>query len=360
MNRNSLSLSSLAILCLLLSSCAIKPVRPTAAPPSPSPPDSTAAPSHTPAHPTISTAAPSPAPSPLTSPIDSTPITHVVEPGDTLLALAGQYGVPMAAIQLENGLGESTILHVGHRLAIPSPAGWEAASRFWIVYVVKEGETLAGIARRYGLEMETLKDVNGLSDADRIQIGQELILPLNAPAAAFVPTPTPLPTATPTPPPTATPESTADPTFTPLSPTDEPPAPPPADIAAWPRETARIINQVRAQHGLGPLTYNEALAAAAQAHANDCQQRGWCSHVGSDGSDVKQRIIRAGYDPAGWAECWAWNRTPQAAVDAWMDEVPPNDPHRRTLLSPWLTEIGLGVAEAPSWGYFFIADFGRP
>jgi hypothetical protein len=44
----------------------------------------------------------------------------------------------------------------------------------------------------------------------------------------------------------------------------------------------------------------------------------------------------------------------------WMDEVPPNDAHRRTLLTTWLTEIGLGVAEAP-WGYYyFIANFGRP
>jgi len=39
--------------------------------------------------------------------------------------------------------------------------------------------------------------------------------------------------------------------------------------------------------------------------------------------------------------------------------VPPNDPHRRTLLTTWLSEIGVGVAQT-SWGYYFIADFGRP
>jgi uncharacterized protein YkwD len=42
-----------------------------------------------------------------------------------------------------------------------------------------------------------------------------------------------------------------------------------------------------------------------------------------------------------------------------MDEEPPNDPHRRTLLTTWFTEIGVGVAET-TWGYYFIADFGRP
>ena len=137
------------------------------------------------------------------------------------------------------------------------------------------------------------------------------------------------------------------------------PVAPPASIADWPRETARLINEVRAAHGLPPYVYNETLAQAAQAHANDCIERGWRSHTGSDGSDVKTRIIRAGYNPSGWAECWAQSRDPNHAVEMWMDEEPPNDPHVRTLLSTWVTEIGVGVAHT-SWGYYFIADFGRP
>jgi uncharacterized protein YkwD len=276
------------------------------------------------------------------------PTTHTVQPGDTLLGLTSRYGVPMAAIQLQNGMGESTILHAGETLTIPPQSDWEGASRFWVVYVVEAGETLAGIARTYGLDAETLQAANELADASRIQVGQELVLPLDAPAAALVPTPTHTPTSLPSP--TATPASSQ-----PAS----PPAPPPPDVAAWPQETVRIINEVRTQHGLGPLAYNETLASAAQAHANDCTQRGWCSHTGSDGSNVKTRILRAGYEPAGWAECWAQSRSPQHAVDMWMDEVPPNDAHRRTLLTTWLTEIGMGVAQT-TWGYYFIADFGRP
>jgi uncharacterized protein YkwD len=41
-----------------------------------------------------------------------------------------------------------------------------------------------------------------------------------------------------------------------------------------------------------------------------------------------------------------------------MNEVPPNDPHRRTLLSTYLTHIGIGVVQT-GWGYYFVADFGR-
>jgi uncharacterized protein YkwD len=259
-----------------------------------------------------------------------------------------EYGVPMAAIQLHNGMGDSTVLHVGQVLSIPSPAGWEGASPFWIVHVVQAGETLAGIAQAYGLTVGTLQAVNDLPDAGRIQVGQELVLPLDAPAVAQAPTPTPTPPHSHTP----TPSTTS------LTPTAAPAAPP-ADIAAWPRETARLINEVRAQHGLPPLAYDETLARAAQAQADDCAGRGWCSHTGSDGSDVKTRILRAGYAPTGWAECWAQQQTPQGTVDVWMDEVPPDDAHRRTLLSTWLSEIGVGVAQT-DWGYYFIADFGRP
>jgi len=142
-------------------------------------------------------------------------------------------------------------------------------------------------------------------------------------------------------------------------PTPREEAQPPADLSSWPQKIARLINEVRAQHGLPPFTYNPKLEQAAQAHANDCARRGWCSHTGSDGANIKSRILRAGYSAGGWAECWAQTQTPQRAVEVWMDETPPNDPHRRTLLSDWVTEIGIGVSQA-DWGTYIIADFGRP
>jgi len=372
-----LILISLVVLCffpVLLVSCAteltddsvlpavstatsIAPTRVSTLPPTLTPPPETAT--------TPAAAAPTEPP-----PGESGFVTHTVQPGDTLLGLAKEHGVPMAAIQLRNGMGDSTIVQVGQTLSIPPQAGWEGASSFWVVHVVKAGETLVGIARAYGLKAAELKAVNGLTDADLIGIGQELVLPLDAPAVTRVPAPAP--TATPAlsetegPIPSYTPTLTHSSlltitlTLTPSPPAPAAvPAPSPPDVAAWPHETVRLINEVRAQHGLGPLVYNETLALAAQRQANDCTQRGWCSHTGSDGSDIKTRIQRAGYDPASWAECWAQRQTPQGAVDVWMDEAPPNDPHRRTLLTTWLSEIGVGVAQT-NWGYYFIADFGRP
>ncbi len=217
------------------------------------------------------------------------------------------------------------------------------------------GETLIAIARGYDVEPEELRAVNSLADADRIAAGQNLVLPVTGPTVARATV------------------ARAPATSEPPSPTSAPPAPaatevpqlvlpssgPPADLADWPREIARLINEVRAEHGLEPYTYHPILEQAAQAHADDCAQRGWCSHVGSDGATIKTRVLRAGYDGTGWAECWAQTQSPRRAVEVWMNETPPNDPHRRTLLHDWFTEIGIGVSRA-DWGNYIIADFGRP
>lgn len=323
-------------LMILLTSCGSGPATATPTSPLPSP---TAPPEPTPTHPPTPPLPSEPGISLTPHPAEPTATSHQVQAGDTLLDLARQYGVPMAAIQLQNGMGDSTTLYAGDMLLIPPPIGWEGASLYWIVYVVKAGDTLNGIGQRYGLSIEALQAANRLSDPGRLQVGQELVLPLDRPAVVQ-------------PPPTERPASSPAPTTAAAN-------PPPAEIAAWPGEVVRLINEVRAAHGLEPLVYNEALAQAAQAQANDCAGRGWCSHTGSDGSTAKTRIQRAGYAGAGWAECWAQSLNPQHAVDMWMDEVPPNDPHRRTLLSTWLREVGVGVAET-GWGYYFIADFGRP
>lgn len=369
---------------LLLVACAAPTVSPTPPPVAREPvvfiatftPEASAAPvaalegvaspaAATEAAPSAPTAAATVAPAVVTS--------YEIQPGDTLLGLSLKFGVPIAAIQLQNALGSSIILRAGESLFIPPPVGWEGASPFWVLHEVQEGEVLSAIAALYGEDTATLQAVNGLADADVLSIGQPLILPLTAPAevvaAANRPTPTPAPLPTEVPPPTAGAAlaaaelpATAAPSATEAA-VSPPAAPPPAlpgDVAALAAETFRLVNEQRAAYGLPPLAWNATLAYAAEAHVADCYARGWCSHTGSDGSTMKERIIRAGYNPVRWSECWAWYGTPAMAVAMWMDEVPPNDPHRRTILSTWLTEVGVGVAPGNGWGYYFIADFGAP
>lgn len=134
----------------------------------------------------------------------------------------------------------------------------------------------------------------------------------------------------------------------------------PAEIADWPVQVFEIINALRAEQDLLPLEYNETLETVARLHGEDCRQRGSCDHTGSDGSTVKERVGRSGYQAQGAAEVMVYEYTPQGAVDWWMDEVPPDDPHRRTLLGEFLTEIGIAVVPTDQGYYYFIADLARP
>ena len=284
-----------------------------------------------------------PIPEPTATPPQA--IAHTVQAGESLLRLAQTYEVPIAAIQLENELGERISIRAGQVLTIPAASEWDETSPYWLVHLVQAGETLSAIAANHGLKVGAIREANGLANADTLAIGQALILPFSGPEGILALAP---------PPPTSAPKT--DQSGAAAAPL--PPAAPAGPVAGWPGEVFQQINAIRAAYGLSPLTYSTQLATAAQVHAQDCANRGWCSHTGSDGSSSLTRILRAGFPATGSSECWVQARSPQQAVEWWMNEVPPNDPHRRTLLSTYLTHIGVGVV-ATGWGYYFVADFGR-
>lgn len=300
-------------------------------------------------------------------PVSEAPLRYTVRAGDTLLGIAMAFDVPMAALQLENELGGATLIHLDQVLEIPAAEMWTDASPFWVVHEVEEGQTLGEIAALNGIGVADLLAANHDIEADRISVGQTLVLPLKGPQEMVVKVTEPEPSAAP---PDAVSAAAAvvvedvvpaEETSVELEPMEAPaPAPPPVGVTGLADEIFRLVNAERAAYGLAPLAWSETLARAAQRHANDCYARGWCSHTGSDGSTYKQRIIREGYTPVRWSECWAWYGTAKRAVAMWMDEVPPNDPHRRTILNEALTEVGVGVVPANGYGYYFIADFGTP
>jgi LysM repeat protein len=62
-----------------------------------------------------------------------------------------------------------------------------------VIYVVKPGDNLIAIARIYGVTVEAIQEANGILDPRRLQIGQELIIPMDESALRTPPTPTPTP-----------------------------------------------------------------------------------------------------------------------------------------------------------------------
>jgi uncharacterized protein YkwD len=111
--------------------------------------------------------------------------------------------------------------------------------------------------------------------------------------------------------------------------------------------TLCLLNGERADKGLGPLTENARLAAAAAQHSQDMVARQYFDHAGKDGSDPVDRIRSAGYIPnvGTWTvgENLAWGTgalaTPKEIVSAWMHSAG----HRENILRPQFKEIGFGV-----------------
>ncbi len=124
-------------------------------------------------------------------------------------------------------------------------------------------------------------------------------------------------------------------------------APTPASLAAMAASQLCLLNGVRADAGLPPLTLNAKLGAAATAYAQDLVAGSYFSHTGRDGSTIRTRLAAVGYLPedAGWAigENLAWGTgplaTPGSIMQAWMN----SEGHRENILNPEYREIGIGV-----------------
>lgn len=115
------------------------------------------------------------------------------------------------------------------------------------------------------------------------------------------------------------------------------------------------LNQVRAQAGLSPYNLSPILAGTAQAHVDDLLSHGVLGHTGSDGSSLRQRLARVGYQAHWVGENWVVARSLDQAVNRWMN----SGPHTRNILHGHYSEIGIGYGEH-RWGTLWVLNFGRP
>ena len=99
---------------------------------------------------------------------------YTVEFGDTLYSIAREYNTTVNVLKEINNL-TSNILQVGQVLKIPTRITNEDTSNY-IIYTVKSGDSLYKIASTYGVTVDEIKYLNGLS-SNLISIGQVLKIP---------------------------------------------------------------------------------------------------------------------------------------------------------------------------------------
>jgi len=104
------------------------------------------------------------------------PGVYIVQPGDTLWSIARRFGTTVDAIAWVNGIINPNYIYVGQRLIIPGGITPPPPSQ--IVYIVRWGDTLWSIARRFGTTAWAIALANNLWNPNYIYVGQRLVIPV--------------------------------------------------------------------------------------------------------------------------------------------------------------------------------------
>ena len=122
-------------------------------------------------------------------------------------------------------------------------------------------------------------------------------------------------------------------------------------------EMLTLINNYRAENGVGPLTASPTLTDAAQYHAADMADQNYFSHDVQGVGSWSDNISNTGYDSMGRGEnIAAGNTDPEATFQQWV-----NSPgHRANMLNPSYTAIGIGDASNSNseYGTYWTTTFG--
>ncbi|MBC2606886.1 LysM peptidoglycan-binding domain-containing protein [Pelagicoccus albus] len=108
----------------------------------------------------------------LTGQVASAAVEHRVRKGETLAEIADLYRVSVKEIKNANNITNANRISIGQKLTIPGVSVATGAK-----HTVRSGETLDEIAKRYGVTIQELKTANQITNANRIRIGQTLVIP---------------------------------------------------------------------------------------------------------------------------------------------------------------------------------------
>lgn len=152
--------------------------------------------------PSAATSVSAPTSAPASAPAATSTI-YVVKAGDTLGQIAAAHGTTVAKLAADNSIANPNLIHVGLRLTIsaatsttpqaspaaasttPAPASApKAETTPAATYVVRAGDTLSAIAAKHGTSVAAIAAANGISNPNRIGVGQKLLIGAASPAAA--------------------------------------------------------------------------------------------------------------------------------------------------------------------------------
>jgi LysM repeat protein len=120
-------------------------------------------------------------------PAQVAPASYVVQPGDTVSAIAAGFGLRTVDVLTWNGLTWRSVIYPGQTLTLLAPAAVVVApvavAPTATLHTVVAGDTVYGIAQKYGTTVDAVLSANGLTRASIIYPGQTLAVAGSAPVA---------------------------------------------------------------------------------------------------------------------------------------------------------------------------------
>jgi uncharacterized protein YkwD len=133
----------------------------------------------------------------------------------------------------------------------------------------------------------------------------------------------------------------------------------------WANAVLAELNAERANHGLPALKMNSKLVAAAHTHNLAMAKANKLSHQLNGEAALGSRVSAAGYRWSAVGENVAYNSSRSqsgvlAVQKAMYNEKPPNDGHRRNILSKTYVDVGIDVINDSVHGkVWLVTDFGK-
>jgi LysM repeat protein/predicted Zn-dependent peptidase len=108
---------------------------------------------------------------------------HIVNKGETLSSIATKYATTVAVITKMNNIKQTQTLYPGDKLRVPRGKAPQAEKKPR-VHVVRRGDTMSGLALKYGVSVRDIADANGMGAKLIIRTGETLQIPWGSSASS--------------------------------------------------------------------------------------------------------------------------------------------------------------------------------